>query len=152
DDTAGSRSAYNWKTEKAISVNDQPHIFNGTFVYQVPLGRGHKRGSGSAFVRALVSDWELSGITTYRSGRPLGSIAAACNLPNAGGCYADFNPAFSGDPRINGEWGDGDVRGTAPPAYIDRNAFVSPAAFTYGNTPRTLAYDLHSPGTFNQDL
>jgi hypothetical protein len=146
DDTSGSRSAYNWKTEKAVSVNDQPHIFNGTFVYQVPLGRGHKHGDGGSFVRGIVSDWELSGITTYRSGRPLGTIAAACNLPNAGGCYADFNPAFSGDPRINGEWGDGDVRGTAPPAYIDRNAFVSPAAFTYGNTPRTMAFDLRRPG------
>ena len=39
-----------------------------------------------------------------------------------------------------------------PPSYIDRNAFVSPPAFTYGNTPRTLAHDLRNPSYFNQDL
>ncbi|MGH6961941.1 MAG: hypothetical protein ACREE7_15775, partial [Dongiaceae bacterium] len=152
DDTAGNRSAYNWKTEKAVGVNDQTHIMNGTFVYQLPLGRGHARGSGNPVLRAIVSDWEFSGITQYRTGRPLGIIAAACNLPNAGGCYADFNPAFSGAARINGDWGSGDVRGTAAPAFIDRNAFVSPAAYTYGNTPRTLAFGLRNPASFNQDM
>jgi hypothetical protein len=54
--------------------------------------------------------------------------------------------------RINGDWGDGDVTGANPPAYIDRNAFVSAQPFTYGNTPRTLAYDLRNPSSFNQDL
>jgi hypothetical protein len=34
-----------------------------------------------------------------RSGRPLGSILAACNLPNAGTCYADSNPNVSGPVR-----------------------------------------------------
>ena len=75
---------------------------------------------------------------------PIGPAArsrssAPCTLPNAGTCYADFNPAFSGHVRINGDYGDGDVLGTNPPSYIDRNAFVSAPAFTYGNTPRTLA-------------
>ena len=94
----------------------------------------------------------MSAITQFRSGRPLGSIGAACNLPNAGTCYADFNPDFSGPVRINGDFGEGDVLGSAPPAYIDRAAFVSPAPFTYGNTPRTLAHGLRNPNYFNQDL
>ena len=94
----------------------------------------------------------MSGITQFRSGRPLGSIIGACNLPNAGTCYADFNPAFSGPVRINGDYGDGDVLGTAPPTYIDRNAFQSAPALTYGNTPRTLAFGLRNPHSVNQDL
>ena len=61
-----------------------------------------------------------------RAGR-LARSGAACNLPNAGTCYADFNPAFSGPVRINGDYGDGDVLGANPPTYIDRNAFQSPA-------------------------
>jgi hypothetical protein len=152
DDTAGTRSAYNWATEKAVGVNDQTHIFNSTFVYQVPLGKDHKIGGGSALGRALLSGWEVSGITHFESGRPIGPILAACNLPNAGSCYADFNAAFTGDARINGAWGDGDVRGANPPAFIDRNAFVSPAPYTYGNTPRTLPYGLRFPASYNQDL
>ena len=104
-------------------------------------------------MRAIVKDWQVSGITQFRSGRPLGSIGATCNLPNAGNCYADFNPNFSGPVRINGDYGDGDVLGpTNPPTYIDRAAFQSPAPFTYGNTPRTLAHDLRNPNYFNQDF
>ncbi len=39
DDTGGNRSAYNWAIEESVGLNDQPHIFNSTFVYQVPWGR-----------------------------------------------------------------------------------------------------------------
>lgn len=121
-------------------------------VYNVPFGAEGRPGSRHAVTRAIVKDWQVSGITQFRSGRPLGMIGAACNLPNAGTCYADFNPSFTGAVRINGEYGDGDVLGTNPPSYVDRNAFQSPAAFTYGNTPRTLAFDLRNPSFFNQDL
>jgi hypothetical protein len=152
EDNLSVRSGYIWDPEWAIGVNDQPHILNAIVVYDLPFGREGQPGSDNPFVRALVSDWQVSGITQFRSGRPLGTIGAACNLPNAGTCYADFNPAFSGPVRINGDYGDGDVRGANPPSYIDRNAFMSPAPFTYGNTPRTMAFDLRNPSYVNQDL
>jgi hypothetical protein len=44
------------------------------------------------------------------------------------------------------------VLGPNPPTYIDRNAFQSAAPFTYGNTPRTMAFGLRNPSYFNQDL
>ena len=53
-----------------------------------------------------------------RAGRSA-SIGAACNLPNAGTCYADFNPGFTGAVRINGDYGDGDVLG-ADAAHLHR--------------------------------
>ena len=152
EDNLSARTGYNFAQDWAVGVNDQPHIFNAMVVYDLPFGTEGRAGSGNQFVRAIVRGWQVSGITQFRSGRPLGSIGAACNLPNAGTCYADFNPAFSGPVRINGDYGDGDVLGTTPPTYIDRNAFVSPAPFTYGNTPRTLAHDLRNPNYFNQDL
>jgi len=31
-------------------------------------------------------------------------------------------------------------------------AFVNPAVYTYGNTPRTFAYGLRGPGYFQQNL
>ena len=151
-DNQTARTGYDLDQDFAIGVNDQPHVWNAIVVYKMPFGAEGKLGSGRPVVRAIVRDWQLSGITQFRSGRPLGSILAACNLPSAGTCYADFNPAFSGSVRINGDYGDGDVLGANPPAYIDRTAFQSPAAFTYGNTPRTLAFDLRNPSSFNQDL
>jgi len=151
-DNQTARTGYNFDQDGAVAVNDQPHVWNTMVVYNVPFGAEGKPGSSNPVLRAIVKDWQLSGITQFRSGRPLGSILAACNLPNAGTCYADFAPGFTGAVRINGDYGDGDVLGATPPTYIDRAAFQSPAAFTYGNTPRTLASDLRNPSLFNQDL
>jgi hypothetical protein len=152
EDNLAARTGYNFDQDWAVGVNDQPHVWNAMVVYNVPFGADGKAGSGNTVVRAIVRDWQISGITQFRSGRPLGAIGAACNLPSAGTCYADFNPSFTGAVRINGQYGDGDVLGTNPPTYIDRTAFQSPAAFTYGNSPRTLAFDLRNPSAFNQDL
>ena len=152
EDNLAARTGYDFGQDWAIGVNDQPHVLNAMVVYDMPFGAPGKPGSGNSVVRAIVRNWQISGITQFRSGRPLGSIGATCNLPNAGTCYADYNPTFTGPVRINGDYGDGDVLGTNPPSYIDRAAFQVPAAFTYGNTPRTLAHDLRNPNYFNQDL
>jgi hypothetical protein len=154
DDTT-VRTGYNREQDWAIAVNDQPHILNTIVVYDLPFGGEGQAGSGNGLVRALVGGWQVSGITQFRSGRPLGSVLGACNVPNAvatPNCYADFNPAFTGDARINGSYGDGEVLGANPPSYINRDAFVSAAAFTYGNTPRTMAFNLRNPNYVNQDL
>ena len=135
-DDAGARSAYNWKTEKAQQV-DPTHVSNALFVYSVP------------FKQKLIANWHLSGITTYRSGQLFGTITANCLLPNAGGCYADYTPGFTGALRINGDYGSGNVRGTS---YVERSAFANPAAFNYGNTPRTGAFGLRGPSNSNQSL
>lgn len=149
--TVTLRSAYNWTTEKARSQLP-PHVLNFFFVYDLPFGKGKKFESGKTIVDAIVGGWQLSGITTYRSGVPIGTIGAACNLPNAGGCYANYNPNFQGPVRINGGYGSGDLLGSNPAVFLDKNAFVSPAAFTYGNTPRSAVYGIFNPGTYGQDL
>ena len=152
EDNLSARTMYNVDQDWAVGANDQPHIWNAIVVYNLPFGAEGRAGSGNRVVRAIIRNWQVSGISQFRSGRPLSSIGAACNLPSAGNCYADFNPSFSGPVRINGDYGDGDVLGTTPPTYIDRSAFQSPAPFTFGNTPRTLVFDLRNPSSFNQDL
>ena len=49
---------------------------------------------------------------------PTASSPRPATLPNAGGCRASYNPAFTGDVRINGEWGSGDLLG-ARPQFLD---------------------------------
>jgi hypothetical protein len=148
-DDLSSRNGY--FSDKAQSVNPT-HTFNVMFVYALPFGNGQHLAGAHRAVRALVSGWQLSGVTTYRSGTGVGSIGAACNLPNAGGCFASYNPSFSGPVRINGDYGTGDLLGRTPPVFLDRNAFVSPLAYTYGNTPRTLVYGLRNPASYNQNV
>src|SRR5437762_216640 len=89
-----NRGTWTWGIEKAQQI-DPTHTLNVLFVYSLP------------FKSVLAKGWQVSGITTYRSGQLFGTIAASCNLPNAGGCYADYANGFSGPLRINGEYGSG---------------------------------------------
>jgi len=106
EDNLSARTGYNFDQDWAVGVNDQPHVWNALAVYRMPFGADGKPGSGHRTVQAIVKNWQISSITQFRSGGPLGTIGAACNLPNAGTCYADFNPSFTGPVRINGSYGD----------------------------------------------
>ena len=149
-DAGAGRSAYFWQTEKTHGESDRRHVFNALLVYQLPFGPGRSVNPSNAVVRALSSGWRVSSITRLRSGLPYGVIAASCNLPSAGGCRASYNPAFSGQVRINGDWGSGDILGTRP-QFLDPRAFRNPAPYTYGDTAGAGAYGLYSPGLWNED-
>ena len=138
----GNRSAY--RQEKSLSTTDQPHLLNAFYSYQLPFGKGETLDPGNKVVQAIVGGWQISGITRFASGTPLGPFTANCNVPQAGTCWASYNPAFTGSPALEGE---GSVR-----PFIDVKAFISPPSFTYGNTPATGAYGLRNPHFFNQDL
>lgn len=137
--------------DKAQST-DPTHVFNLITLYKLPFGKGRAMVVQNPVLRALVSDWQISGVTTYRSGTGLGAIVASCNVPGAGGCRADYNAAFSGPVRINGSYGDGNLTGSNLTPFLDKNAFVSPAAFTFGNTSRTLVKGLRGPASKGQDI
>ena len=110
-----------------------------------------KFGLQSSWANAVANGWRLSSITRIRSGLPYGIIGASCTLPNAGGCRASYNPAFTGSPRINGDWGSGDLLG-ARPIFLDKAAFQNAPAYTYGNTPGAGSYGLVGPGFWNEDV
>ena len=138
----GNRSAY--RQEKNLSTTDQPHLLNAFYSYQLPFGKGRMFDPANKVVSALVSGWMMTGITRFATGTPLGPFTATCNVPQAGTCWASYNPAFSGDVKLKGDGG-------ATP-FINVAAFVSPASFTYGNTQATGTYGLRNPHFFNQDL
>jgi len=150
----GVRSAYLGHLDKTIANTDMPQVFNAFFNYDLPFGKGRRFDSGNRVVQAVVSGWQFSGITRYASGTPLGPFIGNCTLPMAGTCYANYNPAFTGPVRINGDWGNGDVKAAVANAtpFIDKLAFANAAAFTYGNTPVLGAYGLRNPHLLNTDL
>jgi hypothetical protein len=152
----GVRSAYLGHLDKTLSNTDQPHVFNAFFSYELPFGKGGTFATSNKVIESVISGWQLSGITRFASGTPLGPITGtACSVVAImGTCYAIYNPAFTGPVRINGDWGDGNVLGAVAnaTAFIDKNAFMSPAAFTYGNTPVTGAFGLRNPHLWNTDL
>ncbi|HET7221022.1 MAG TPA: TonB-dependent receptor [Vicinamibacterales bacterium] len=68
---------------KGLSAVDVPHRFTLNGIYELPFGRGRRIGSGTnAFISAVISGWQFSGIYTYQSGFPLawGNIIFTGNL------------------------------------------------------------------------
>ena len=59
----GFRSAY--VGEKNPSTTDIPHVLNAFYSYDLPFGKGRKYDSDNGAVRALISGWQISGITRY---------------------------------------------------------------------------------------
>ena len=148
------QTAYNWKIEKALT-QIPPRTLNAIVTYQLPFGKGRAYLNNGGFVSHMIGGWQVSGIGTYRSGIPIGTImTSSCLVPNAGGCYANYNPSFSGPVRIGGTWGSGNLTGssTGTATFLDASAFATPANYTYGNTPRVGAFGIRNPGNCGVDV
>jgi hypothetical protein len=150
---ASTRNPFDYSLEKARGTIDHTHVFTLSWAYLLPFGKGRAINPGNAVVRALAGGWTVSGIVSYATGAPLTVTGTACNAGGIlGTCFPNYNPAFTGNVRINGNYGDGNVLGTSPTPYLDRTAFTPPAAFTWGNLPRSGVFGLNAPFNSSIDL
>ena len=149
----GTRDPYNGRLDRGLGTIHRPHLVRATFLYDLPFGAGHSLGSGNRVVRALVSNWSLSGIITFSSSAPLGIVGSGCIVTGVRGtCIPSYNPAFKGNVRINGDYGSGNAIGAGAASYLDKNAFLSPAPYTFGDLARSAPYGLAAQSLWNQDL
>jgi len=145
------QSQYNRRAERAVSPSDVAHQLVASYTYELPFGRGRAIGQGwNRALDAMLGGWQVNGITTVQTGRPL-TISAPNNCTNcfnaglrpniAGGAPADLrNPGdirerFEADPRAR---------------YFDTSVFSQPPAFTLGSAPRTLR--VRGPGLVSTDF
>jgi hypothetical protein len=147
------RNPFDRSLERSRGAIDHTHVFTASFAYQLPFGAGHSINPGSAVARALLSGWTFSGVVSFTTGSPLALVGTACTTGGIlGTCIPSYNPAFNGEVRINGNYGAGNVLGSSPTSYLNRNAFAAPAAYTGGNLPRTGVYGLNAPFNSSIDL
>ena len=66
-------------------------------------------------------------------------------------CYPNYNPSFSGSVWQNGSVGSGGAN-VATTAYLNKAAFVDPAAYTAGNITRAAPLGLYAPHNADVDL
>src|SRR5262249_53982691 len=60
------------KSLYSVSSDDVPSIFSFGWVYKLPFGTGRPvLGNSSGVVNHIVGDWQISGIHSYSSGKPL---------------------------------------------------------------------------------
>jgi hypothetical protein len=144
-DTAAASGQYpqdprNPGLDRGLSSFDVPQRFVGSFVWELPFGRGKAFASRlPGAVNGLVAGWQISGVITAQSGSPF-SVLMNCADVNAQGNNCRPNRTASGelpaDQRSIAEW-------------FDKAAFVIPSPQAYGNAGRNI---LLGPGTQNFDL
>jgi len=138
--SANYENIYNMRNEYSLDIDDIPQSFVASYIYQLPIGKDKRFGSNlSGPVNAIVGGWQVSGITTAKSGFPLGITAASDNVNNFGGAQ---RPNLIGNPHLSNptiqEW-------------FNTAAFAQPAPFTFGNVPRTMP-TLRAPGLYDWDI
>ncbi|HEY6945682.1 MAG TPA: carboxypeptidase-like regulatory domain-containing protein [Candidatus Acidoferrum sp.] len=62
-------SSFNRHLDYGPSFFDRPHVFNGTFSYDLPFGKGHL-GGAYAPMRKVLGGWYIAGIIRAESGIP----------------------------------------------------------------------------------
>ena len=154
------QNPYNLQGEKSLSIQDIPHTFVISYIYELPLGRGKHFLNGShGIVDGLIGGWQIGGVQRYQSGVPL-SFGCATGIPGWDNCIrfdrvagqslesaasrnGTLNP-FSSDPTVNGLFNRA--------AFFDENASRTPTApFTLGNLPR-ITGELRMNPYYNEDF
>lgn len=118
----------------ADARTDRRHIFNGSFVYELPF----YRSSPNALAKAVLGGWQVAGIANYSSGQPVSRILVLSDNFRRG-VFADL----VGDPMV----GERFVNGI--PYWFNPDAFAPPAAGTFGNSGRA---PFRQPGRHQWDI
>ena len=127
----------------SVSSDDVPNIFSVGWVYKLPFGKGRPvLGTSSGIVNKIVGDWQLSGMQSYSSGRPL-SITMANNLGGILFNNAKF-PNKVGAGRASG--GNGVTN-----SYLNDSGWADPGAYGFGNALRNDASVRGYP-YYNEDI
>lgn len=155
-DTDGGVSGvtyYNRRLEKARSNFDVSHRFVGTFIYELPYGKGRRFGNHGGVKDAIVGGWELMYSQTIQSGPPMTvTFAGAPSTPFASGqpyvwlnMQQRPNQILPNDRAVAQGWTIGPNRlpTSLQNPYLNAAAFAYPAPFTPGTLGRNT---LTSPG------
>jgi hypothetical protein len=136
----GYQDVRNLRVERAVDNIDVPQRLVLSGVYELPLGRGLRFGSGMPGVaNAVVGGWSLGSIVTAADGRPYNIINSG-NPANTGTFNVVSRPNVVGDSR--------DVTRTLDQDF-NTAAFVATPPFTLGTAGRNI---LRQRGSFNWDF
>jgi hypothetical protein len=134
------------------SAPDVPQLFIGSFVYQLPVGKGRALlKSAAAPVDLLFGGWQISGITTIQHGVPL---AVTDGTSNNGGLNSGFNNRANYNPSCGNHASivnkPNGLSSTMGQQWFDVNCFSDHTFnYVYGNS---VPGNVWGPGILNFDL
>jgi len=126
-----------YSLNKQLAGFDRTQVFQFFYVYQLPLGKGHKYFNHGA-AAWIIGGWQLAGNLSLYSGVPF-TVGTSAQI-NAGGQGATANQINSVVKVLGG------IGATNP--WFDGTAFANPANGVLGTSGRDL---LRGPGLFNLD-
>ncbi len=120
---------------RSLSSDDYPHNLTVNYIYELPILR-----NSTTLAAKLLSRWQVSGVTVFRSGTPL-SVTDGTDMAGVSGGSAQVwncvgSPAYSGPTGVGLPW-------------FNKAAFAQPAAGTWGNCGYNI---LRGPYFDNWDL
>jgi hypothetical protein len=125
--------------DHGLSDFDVDHRLVGSFVYNLPFGKGERfAGDASGVKNAVVGGWQVNGIYTWQHGFPI-TIQAA-DLGGLNDTFGSNRADIVGDP---------DTGGRTVEHWFNTAAFVQPGFGQFGNTGRNI---LRGPGINNLDF
>ena len=128
-----------------VSSDDVPQIFSLGWVYQLPFGNGKWLGRNSSGpLDKVISNWQISAIQTYQSGRPLSITTSNSDLGGFLFNYAKF-------PNKVGKGLSGNSSDPTKVPYLNQSGWVDPGRLQFGNAPR-LDENVRGFGYRNEDV
>jgi hypothetical protein len=113
---------------------DRRHVFQGTYIYELPFGKGRKFLAGiPTVVDHVIGGWQMAGTVLWMSGRPFTVYSGLNTLSNVVQSTADCNGCSRNSGQLvleNGRnfWFDAATRAL----------FSTPAPGSIGNTGRNF--------------
>ena len=82
---------FNIRLNRARSDFDRPHVFNGTVIYTLPIGRGKTFGNSMPqWADTLIGGWDLGSIITWESGAPFTVSSSRATTGIQGSTWANY--------------------------------------------------------------
>jgi hypothetical protein len=125
--------------DHGVADFDLTNIFSGSFVYELPFGKGKHFGIDNAVLNQVAGGWQVSGILSARSGQALTAVLSNAAQTNVGGGVQprpDVVAAIAVTNPTRQQW-------------FNTAAFTIPSGFNYGNAGKNI---LRGPMSHNEDI
>lgn len=126
--------------DRSVSLFDIKHVFNASFLYDLPFGRGRSLlSNASGIVNHLAGGWSMSGLFRVQGGLPMSVVIRDDNGLGWDGNLRTIRPdVVPGAPLKNPRYDKSCPVGPNCEPYFNPAAFTRPAWGAYGNAPRAF--------------
>jgi hypothetical protein len=145
--TGSLQNPNDFKLERSHSMFDIPQVFQLSYVYQLPFGRGKMWGSGwNPIINGILGGWQTNGIWRWDTGQPLRlTTSGGRALP---GGYGTQRPNLTAALERN-DTSNKDI--WLSQYFANPTAAVLPPQYVIGNAPRCTP-NVRTPGNWQNDM